>query len=713
MMDARKMMKTLSFCGLVFLGFLLLFENRIVLPIGLQVAGKFHTLLLHFPIVLLCLVLLVLLWKESWIQTATWKNFESFTVLTTVVTAILGFLLSIEQTDIGNVLSWHKWSGTVLAFLSYLIIFYRERFFVTEIKLRIASGFMFLVLIITGHWGGTITHGDGYLTAAFQNNKSASLVLSEVRIFKDVVQPILADKCGNCHKASVMKGGLSLEDSISIFKGGKNGKAIVAGSLDKSLLYQRLVLPMTDKKHMPLSEKPQLSASELALIEEWIKLGAPFAQLLLARPETDSLRIMSMPFLENRLKKASEKSYDFKAASADQIAELNNNYRVVKPLGLASPALAVSFFGRANYSFDQLKALKPIANQIVHLNLAKMPVTNEQLDWISNLENLEELNLNYTDIDNTNLKALVGLKQLHSLSLVGTKINQKALETLSSFSELKALYVWNTDITLAEMKTLQTKFPSIQIETGFQGADTMVIPLNQPIINTAAGFFKDRINISLKHVIKGVELKYTLDGKEPDSSSSLYTAPFWIDSSFKLTVKAFKKGWLPSKPVNSQYFKAGIPISKASLLTPPDPKYALHADKILIDLDAGDPGDFGTRALGYQKNDAIVVLDMGKPTEIHGLKVLNLQNIGAYIFPPVQMQVLGSNNMQEWKQLSNQRYTMPIKMTGAITPFLHLNFPASTYRYLKFSAKPIPTLPEWHPGKGQPGWFFMSELVVY
>ena len=352
MMDARKMMKTLSFCGLVFLGFLLLFENRIVLPIGLQVAGKFHTLLLHIPIVLLCLVLLALLWNESWIQTATWKNFESFTVLTTVVTAILGFLLSIEQTDIGNVLSWHKWSGTVLAFLSYLIIFYRERFFVTEIKLRIAAGFMFLVLILTGHWGGTITHGDGYLTAAFQNNKSASLVLSEVRIFKDVVQPILADKCGNCHKASVMKGGLSLEDSISIFKGGKNGKAIVAGSLDKSLLYQRLVLPMTDKKHMPLAEKPQLSASELALIEEWIKLGAPFAQLLVARAETDSLRIMSMPFLENRLKKASEKSYDFKAASADQIAELNNNYRVVKPLGLASPALAVSFFGRANYSFD-------------------------------------------------------------------------------------------------------------------------------------------------------------------------------------------------------------------------------------------------------------------------------------------------------------------------------------------------------------------------
>jgi len=711
-MEARKIFKTLSFCGLVFLGILLLFENRVVLPIWLQVAGRYHTLFLHFPIVLLCLVLLAILWNQSWIQSAQWKNFESFTVLTTIGTAILGFLLSREQTDNGITLFWHKWSGTILALIAYFFSFYRERFLDTPNKLRMSAVFVFALLTLTGHWGGSITHGEGYLTAPLEQAKPAVLELTQVRIFPDIVKPILNDKCGNCHKASVQKGGLSLEDSISIFKGGKNGKAIVAGSLDKSLLYQRLVLPMTDKKHMPLAEKPQLSASELALLEQWIKLGAPFDQLLVLRPETDSLRIMSMSFLENKLKKASEKRYDFKAASADQIAALNNNYRVVKQLGVASPALAVSFFGKTNYSFDQLKALKPIASQIVHLNLAKMPVSNEQLDWMINLENLEELNLNYTEIDNNNLKALSGLKQLHSLSLVGTKINQKGLEMVSTFQGLRALYIWNTDLTLAELKTLQTKFPAIQIETGFQGADTMVIPLNQPIINTASGFFKDRVNISLKHVIKGVELKYSLDGKEPDSSSLLYSAPFFVDSSFKLTVKAFKKGWTASKSVNSQYFKAGIPIVKANLLTPPDPKYALNADKILIDLDAGDPGDFGTRALGYQKNDAVVVLDLGKPLLVHSLKVLNLQNLGAYILPPVQMTVWGSNNQQDWKLLTNTNLRMPEKLAAATTPFLTLEFPKSTYQYLKFSAKPISKLPNWHPGKGQPGWFFMSELVV-
>ena len=127
-MDTRKIMKTISFCGLAFLGFLLLFENRVVLPIGWQVAGKFHTLLLHFPIVLLCLVLLAAVWNEPLMQTTKWKNFESFTVLTTVATAILGFLLSIAQTDKGDTLFWHKWSGTILAFWLISLFFIEKDF---------------------------------------------------------------------------------------------------------------------------------------------------------------------------------------------------------------------------------------------------------------------------------------------------------------------------------------------------------------------------------------------------------------------------------------------------------------------------------------------------------------------------------------------------------------------------------------------------------
>jgi len=119
--------------------------------------------------------------------------------------------------------------------------------------------------------------------------------------------------------------------------------------------------------------------------------------------------------------------------------------------------------------------------------------------------------------------------------------------------------------------------------------------------------------IALAHVIKGVQLKYTLDGTDPDSSQHPleYHAPFNIDSSCTLTVKAYKKGWGNSRVVQADFRKAGIPIMNTLLLSPPDPKYSLRADKILFDLDPGDARDFGTKWLGYQKNNAIVVADLG------------------------------------------------------------------------------------------------------
>jgi hypothetical protein len=40
-------------------------------------------------------------------------------------------------------------------------------------------------------------------------------------------------------------------------------------------------------------------------------------------------------------------------------------------------------------------------------------------------------------------------------------------------------------------------------------------------------------------------------------------------------------------------------------------------------------------------------------------------------------------------------------------------FPAnSSYRYYKFTVLNIKKLPDWHPGKGTPGWIFIDELFL-
>jgi mono/diheme cytochrome c family protein len=135
-------------------------------------------------------------------------------------------------------------------------------------------------LLITGHLGANLTHGENFLTGPVMAVQKKRIDPATAVIYPDIIFPVLNEKCGGCHQGGNRKGGLSLTDSNTIMAGGKTGKALIAGDLSQSLLISRLHLPMGDKKHMPLAAKPQLTAEELNLLEAWVKAGAPFNQKL-------------------------------------------------------------------------------------------------------------------------------------------------------------------------------------------------------------------------------------------------------------------------------------------------------------------------------------------------------------------------------------------------------------------------------------------------
>jgi mono/diheme cytochrome c family protein len=85
------------------------------------------------------------------------------------------------------------------------------------------------------------------------------------------VQPILHQRCAQCHGEEAPQGGLSLLTQAGMLKGGKNGPAIVPGSSQKSLLVQHLT--GEKKPLMPMGQDP-LPASEIAVLKSWIDQGA-------------------------------------------------------------------------------------------------------------------------------------------------------------------------------------------------------------------------------------------------------------------------------------------------------------------------------------------------------------------------------------------------------------------------------------------------------
>jgi uncharacterized membrane protein len=710
----RSIGSLIALAGLVFLLFLFTFADQLSVPSWLQVLGRMHPLLLHFPIVLVLISLFSYWIPQEAVMEKMWEIIRLSAALSALASAIMGIFLSVEQGGEGSTLLYHKWSGTALAVIAWaLYVFHAKLATNRSLAKSVSIGAAFL-LVVTGHLGANLTHGENFLSGPILGRSPKKIDPEQAVIFTDLIYPVLEEKCGACHQAGNQKGGLSLVDSAAIMAGGKTGKALVLGDLEKSLLISRLHLPMSDKKHMPVASKPQLTPEELELLQAWVKAGAPFAQKLRERNSTDSLRISADAYIHSRQELTEDPVYDFAEADPDKIKTLSDNYRVIKPLGKNSPALAVSFFGKAMFTPARLNELEPLKKQIIHLNLSKMPVTDEQLSLISGFQNLERVNLNYTDITNAGMQYLVGMKKLSSVSLSGTAIDTKGLEALAVNQQIKEVYVWDSRIPANAITAIQQKYPQLKIETGFQGADTTVVKLNKPLLKTPEGFFRESGRIILAHVIRGAELRYTLNGLEPDSSTSLiYKEPITITQNTILQVKAFKKGWLSSDVVKASFLKAGLPVINTTLLQPADVKYNMGGGKILTDLDLGDQSDFSSKWLGFQKNKASVVFDLGAPLKVEEVQVNALHGTRAHVFPPVSLTIWGSTDEKNWRLLSTQRPPQPDSIKPATAFLYQLHFKTTTARYIRLEAQPVPKLPHWHPAAGKPAWFFMSEVSIY
>ena len=71
-----------------------------------------------------------------------------------------------------------------------------------------------------------------------------------------------------------------------------------------------------------------------------------------------------------------------------------------------------------------------------------------------------------------------------------------------------------------------------------------------PVISPAAGFYSEAQEV----IITGNNVRYTLDGSDPDENATLYTGPFTVDATSVVKARMFEPGFLPGNVVAASYF---------------------------------------------------------------------------------------------------------------------------------------------------------------
>lgn len=443
--------------------------------------GRFHPLLVHLPIGILLLGV-ILHWLSRKPHFSTIRPAVSVTLLLGAVSAVLscisGWLLAAGGEYDAAILDRHRWMGigvAVIAILYYIIYIEKFSFRFHPSLPYVLSVALFMLITFTGHLGGTLTHGEGYLTQDIgepDDIKEVKKVIPDVQeamAYNDIIQPVLQNKCYSCHGPSKQKGKLRLDSKEMIAKGGEDGKVLVAGESAESELYKRLTLDLLEKKHMPPKGKPQPSEAEIALIHWWISTGASFDQPVKALAQDEKIKPLLIA-LQSDHQHAPSKPQVPGAPVAEAPEQAVNKLKelgvTVVPVSTGSNYLSVNFLDSKKIGDKEVKLLEPLAPQLVWLKLGNTAISDSAMATISKLPVLIKLSLDNTHISDKGLAMLQSLSKLQYLNIVGTKITAGGLQALKNLPELHTLYLYKTAVDGSDLASLKQAFPRAVLDTG-------------------------------------------------------------------------------------------------------------------------------------------------------------------------------------------------------------------------------------------------------
>lgn len=461
-----------------------------------ELIGHLHPLIVHFPIGILIFAYVMMILQQ--LRKVEMNPAIDLALLlgtfSSIIACVAGWFLAQSGDYETDAIFKHQWTGistTILGVLAYFFKNYRW----------ILATATIICLTIAGHFGGNITHGEGYLFAS-QNKTSTPINTTKIAsfdsinttkttnqaivqksfVYQDKVVPILKTKCYNCHSASKKKGGLRLDSEDFIKKGGKNGHILSVRNPNKSTLFTHLILPEDDEKHMPPKGKTQLTRDEILSIYSWIKKGASFIEEV---ETVSNEKPLEQPFIQN-IPNSSEAIADIPVIEKEDTRNndsklLASNVEAISPaileklkqknikiayLDNGSNYISANFVNVRNYQPSLLNDLENINNQLFSLRLSNQPINDEAIKKIVNFKNLTRLNLENTTISDAALEHLKTLPNLEQLNLYGTNITDKGLEALIKYPNLKVIYLWQTKVSKSGIEQLKKALPKLQIETG-------------------------------------------------------------------------------------------------------------------------------------------------------------------------------------------------------------------------------------------------------
>ena len=430
----------------------------------IDLLGRFHPLIVHLPIGFLFLGLMMMVYDRKDNKHQKIIRFAFFWgTFSTLGAALTGTVLYLREGYAWEDVQGHLILGILTFVFSFLL--YLQLKGVNPFK-RLSPKFLgyglVLILTVTGHLGGNLTHGKDHLTEPLPPELKTALGMEvaynkfillpethqELPLYSGVIQPILDQKCVSCHNPKKTRGELLMHNFKGIMNGGEEGPIILTLNPENSEILRRIHLPRDKKKHMPPKAKTQLTKSEMEIIEQWVTLGAP-------QKSTVAELGLSPQLFESFFPKDETGIYPDIALSplnSSMIDTLKALGLQVAPIYKTSSLLKVSAINTPDFDDQKAYVFLNFLDHIVDLDLGQTQVTDAVFEVLKQLKYLTILKLSHTAITGNGIDKLNDLEYLKQINLVNSNFEVNQLDKMYSFPALKKVYLFGTPTSFSTLE---------------------------------------------------------------------------------------------------------------------------------------------------------------------------------------------------------------------------------------------------------------------
>lgn len=457
--------------------------------------GHFHPVLVHLPIGMLVLVGLMYFFSKTEDVEAKQKSFAPFFFwagITAALSCAMGYALSQSGEYEEETLFFHQYLGISVAVISFILAYTSNSWSKDASMRKLFTPTLIIALVLltlTGHLGGNLTHGSDYLTQympspyrewlglpekqSLSEGKGEVIKIANINealVYQDLVQPMLKQKCWSCHNSEKQKGKLRMDTPDFLLKGGENGRIIEAGDPAKSEMIKRLLLEDSDEHHMPPKGKTPMTEDEIAILHWWIQGGADFKKKVKTLMTDAKVKSILAKYSSGE---AADSPYispvlmeEVDAADESDIQALLNLHLVVLPVAKDQAFLEVNAINAKKISEKDLEGINAIKEQLVALKLSNTQVTDAFVAELIEFPRLINLQLGHTAITDKSLDALQNAPHLETLNVYGTTVTDAGILKLAKLKTLRNLYVWQSKVTDAGVARLKKLRPNLHIDNG-------------------------------------------------------------------------------------------------------------------------------------------------------------------------------------------------------------------------------------------------------